>query len=82
MTTANSSANKDNFKLIEVPLDKFHTEALPYHLQLYQQQKETIEKVSRNSLRKGVNNRIYISVHVPQEYGAVKLRNQKQNPYS
>lgn len=44
MTTANSSANKDNFKLIEVPLDKFHTEALPYHLQLYQQQKETIEK--------------------------------------
>ncbi|KRT85555.1 hypothetical protein AMK59_369, partial [Oryctes borbonicus] len=43
MTTSNSSVLKDNFKLIEIPLNKFHTEALPYHLQLYQQQKDTIE---------------------------------------
>lgn len=46
MTSTNSSVNKDNFKLVEIPLNKFHTEALPYHLQLYQQQKDTIETVS------------------------------------
>ncbi|GJQ76805.1 putative glycosyltransferase like family [Trypoxylus dichotomus] len=44
MTSSNSSVLKDNFKLIEIPLNKFHTEALPYHLQLYQQQKDTIER--------------------------------------
>ena len=45
MSSMNTDIAKHNFKLIEIPLNKFKDEAVPYHLSIYGQHKTAVHKV-------------------------------------
>lgn len=70
----NSKSNKQSFKLIEIPLNKFNDEAIPHHKKLYESHKATVHKVKNRSFKA---NKIIFFFHF---YFVPEVNSNKKHP--